>query len=536
MPRSRLSSAGARAAWIAAVTSAIACSDRSPTAPADTRDTGQFIVSAPTLPPFAVASVRSSRAGSAALADRVSAATPSVFVSMAPQTVPDGVIAAILNRMTGEFVTTWMTDGGFDPVAIAASVGDEVTVNIRGIGNTLVTPMTTVVPRRRPPVLVRAQPPNGKTDVPLNTRIAVVFSEPVDPKTIPTSVQLFRGTEPVAGSATLAASGLVATFVPDAPLTPSTQYTLVLTTDIRNAEGDALEALTRVSFTTREEISLSSARIAFISDRDGAAQLYVIHADGSGLVRLTNDSLTYGQPAWSPDGKHIAVVQADHGIIVMEADGSNARLVAPIVSTPFWSPDGAWLRFGTANVQEVKADGSESRTVCTQSVSTKDVPSLPGYGAPMGVEIGALSWSPDGHRSAFTVFADYESGDAFTQVYQSDDHCREPRRVTALQGGQSAESAPAWSPDGTRLALWSAGDGIDVVDPDSPSNVVTAVPQDWSVIDFGTFLSWSPDGRYVAFVKDSPPREIRLVLSSGGEVLPIGAAGLLGWDPAWAPR
>ena len=44
----------------------------------------------------------------------------------------------------------------------------------------------------------------------------------------------------------------------------------------------------------------ASGRIAFYSNRDGDDEIFVINADGSGVVRLTeNDYTDYG-PAWSP--------------------------------------------------------------------------------------------------------------------------------------------------------------------------------------------------------------------------------------------
>jgi len=44
----------------------------------------------------------------------------------------------------------------------------------------------------------------------------------------------------------------------------------------------------------------SSARIAFISDRDGNWEIYVMNADGTGQTNLSNDPGKDFTPAWSP--------------------------------------------------------------------------------------------------------------------------------------------------------------------------------------------------------------------------------------------
>ena len=45
-----------------------------------------------------------------------------------------------------------------------------------------------------------------------------------------------------------------------------------------------------------------NARIAFKSDRDGNSEIYVMDADGSNQVNLTNNPATDSIPSWSPDG------------------------------------------------------------------------------------------------------------------------------------------------------------------------------------------------------------------------------------------
>jgi tetratricopeptide (TPR) repeat protein/pSer/pThr/pTyr-binding forkhead associated (FHA) protein len=70
------------------------------------------------------------------------------------------------------------------------------------------------------------------------------------------------------------------------------------------------------------------SRIAFMSNRDGNWELYIMNDDGSGVRRLTNDSANDGLPTWSPDGKTIAFVSDQGGpwaVWAISPDGSNRR-------------------------------------------------------------------------------------------------------------------------------------------------------------------------------------------------------------------
>jgi Tol biopolymer transport system component len=52
--------------------------------------------------------------------------------------------------------------------------------------------------------------------------------------------------------------------------------------------------------------SPDGSRVAFVSNRDGDSERYVMNADGGGLVQLTaNDSVDF-DPAWSHDGTRLA--------------------------------------------------------------------------------------------------------------------------------------------------------------------------------------------------------------------------------------
>ena len=46
-------------------------------------------------------------------------------------------------------------------------------------------------------------------------------------------------------------------------------------------------------------------RIAFVSDRDGQAELYLLHVEEKYVARLTDNLLEEGRPTWSPDGRSL---------------------------------------------------------------------------------------------------------------------------------------------------------------------------------------------------------------------------------------
>lgn len=231
-----------------------ACTDRTPTAPTGvptistriTLDT-LVIVSAPSVQ---LRSLASAVAGATSAASVTNLDGQSVaYVSLTPQTGLGGMKAAIRNRRTGDSVVVSMVDGGFDPTPIAAIIDDSLTIDIRD-KTSVILAATVRVPKRRPPALVRTDPPKGKTEVPLNSQIAVVFSEPVDPATVARGVQLFNGVTAVAGTVTLSPSGIIAQFSPDLQLAPMTTYELVVDTTVRNLMGEALDSAVHVSFAT----------------------------------------------------------------------------------------------------------------------------------------------------------------------------------------------------------------------------------------------------------------------------------------------
>jgi TolB protein len=198
--------------------------------------------------------------------------------------------------------------------------------------------------------------------------------------------------------------------------------------------------------------SYDARRIAFVSDRDGNCEVYVVNAAGSEQRRLTRNPASDGGSAWSRDGRKIAFVRSyrdDRGpprrqeIWIMNADGSGQRMLAR-GHAPVWSPDGRAIAFrsdrdGNGEVYVVNTDGTDLRRLTRDPASD-----------------GGAFWSPDGRKLFFVRF---RHGNSDIYVVNVDGSGRRNLTPDARPARRARDGSPVLSPDGGRIAFVSERDG-----------------------------------------------------------------------------
>jgi len=150
----------------------------------------------------------------------------------------------------------------------------------------------------------------------------------------------------------------------------------------RDAPGNFLPVTSGPGDDIGAAYSPDGSRIAFASNRDGNFEIYLVDADGGGLVRVTETPANETEPAWTPDGTRL-VYQSDSSgapqIWIMRVDGSGQRALTegPANMEPAVSPDGATVAFssirdGTYEVYLMDIDGTNQRNVTSTAASTHE--------------------------------------------------------------------------------------------------------------------------------------------------------------------
>jgi tricorn protease len=118
--------------------------------------------------------------------------------------------------------------------------------------------------------------------------------------------------------------------------------------------------------------------LAYVSDKSGREEIYVVSADGAGETRKVTDLDTLKSSyLWSPDSKSLAFTTSDSKLYTVTAEGKDLKeLVASKygrISQPAWSPDGNWLAYARPDITRatdiylIPAAGGEEKKVTFDS-------------------------------------------------------------------------------------------------------------------------------------------------------------------------
>ena len=295
----------------------------------------------------------------------------------------------------------------------------------------------------------------------------------------------------------------------------------------------------------------AQAQIAFSSNRDGPAHvihgwptsdIYVMAADGKNQRRLTNNRADDWSPSWSPDGKRIAFVSERDGhvhrripwftseIYVMDADGSNQLNITNNPHddrSPSWSPDGKRIVFESdrnndrghnIEIYVMDADGSNQLNI-TDNLTEDRYP----------------AWSPDGKRIVFRAQREghvVHNLDITDEIYVMDADGGNQQRLTE---NRNNDWDPVWSPDGKRIAFMADRKGdhikfdIYVMDADGGNQQKLTNHRAWD-----SSPSWSPDSKRIAFTSEREGNyEIYVMDADGGNLQNLTNNPHGDHHPAW---
>jgi dipeptidyl aminopeptidase/acylaminoacyl peptidase len=161
------------------------------------------------------------------------------------------------------------------------------------------------------------------------------------------------------------------------------------------------------------------SQIAFISQKSGWNEVWLVHPDGEGLRQLTQLGADVADIAWSPDGTQLACTLNQQGALhlaLLDANTGQAATIRAddgIYTRPQWSPDGSWLltQFESPiqppDLLRVALDGRSTPITFSQlpalAANRLLMPEKVSYKSFDGLEIPAFMFRPEKSNGAAIV-------------------------------------------------------------------------------------------------------------------------------------
>jgi len=278
---------------------------------------------------------------------------------------------------------------------------------------------------------------------------------------------------------------------------------------------------------------------ASLKDDDNRSRIWMLPISPAGAaladpIALTAADASSTHPRWSPDGKFIAFLSARHDgkvqVWLLNRLGGEAQKLtdtAQDVQDFLWSPDSRRLALvlRDPSPEELEAARDKAKDEADgDKDSDKD-----DEGSKVKTKKADKPWVID--RLQFKEDVHGYLDRRRTHLYLFD---LASKSLTQITGGDFDDAAPAWSPDGKRLAFAS---NRTLPDPDANYNTDIWVV-DADNTDKGAHLTkissssgtdespaWSPDGQFIAFTTQLDPKlfqyatkHLAIAPSTGGEV------------------
>lgn len=238
----------------------------------------------------------------------------------------------------------------------------------------------------------------------------------------------------------------------------------------------------------------STGTLVFSMLVGGQEDLFALAAGQSAPTRLTDSLADDRSPAWSADGQRLAFASRRDGnwelYVLTMSTGEITRLTYDLAfeANPTWSPDGLWLAYeayydGNLDIYLVKSDASEGPYPVTHQPGPDTSPAW--TPAAPGRTLAYVSLR-EGNQDIYLLSLDEPSEDL-------------ARNLTNTPAAN--EDAPAWSPDGSRIAYSVVENGLPLIYTRSTAPEESGSPQ---LVGQGHSPVWSPDGSELAYLSDRP--------------------------------
>ena len=270
----------------------------------------------------------------------------------------------------------------------------------------------------------------------------------------------------------------------------------------------------------RPRWSPDSRRIAYVSDRGGSSQIWLMDPDGSSAKQVTNLSTEADGVLFSPDGKDLLFTSAvypecgaDDACNKKKLDAeSGSKVKAREYTELLYRHWTSWQSKRRSHLLTAAVSGGPARDL---TPGTRDVPPF-SLGGPDDYDI-----SSDGQEVCYSMNADpVPAISTNSDLYAVSIKGGEPRKITSTPG---ADSSPRYSPDGKYIA-WRAqfragyeSDRWRLMVLERATGNVTNLTE--NLDRWVNSFAWSPDSSSLFFTTGDRGRQaIQLIPVTGGAV------------------